>query len=228
MIEVLISHLHEFKKRIFSNLGADYKKLKILGLKITVTFSEFIRLTNGRGQMVIKNKDKLEDVYRKHAKSLYNYLLRLSGSSFVAEDLLQETFCKATISLSFYQEIEIQSWLYKVARHAYLDEWRKRKRWQWVPFREALYRNSEMISPYEDPENYVITKENEDNIAKLYSVLPEAYRTILYLREEDGLSYVELASVLEMNENQVKVTLHRARKRRIELAKRYLHKERNE
>ncbi|WP_261178584.1 sigma factor [Anaerobacillus sp. CMMVII] len=54
-------------------------------------------------------KDKLDEIYREHAKSLYYYLYRLSGSSHIAEDLVQETFYKATISLSFYQDYEVEA-----------------------------------------------------------------------------------------------------------------------
>ena len=118
-------------------------------------------------------KEKLEEIYLKHAKSLYYYLYRLSGSSTTAEDLVQETFYKATISLAFYQDYEVKSWLFKVARHAYLDEWRKRKRWEWVPFIEAIHKRSDMLSPYEQPENYVTSKESEDEMLHLMIQLNE-------------------------------------------------------
>ncbi|OIJ15262.1 RNA polymerase [Anaerobacillus arseniciselenatis] len=165
-------------------------------------------------------KEKLDEIYRKHAKSLYYFLYRLSGSSTTAEDLVQETFYKATISLSFYEDYEVRSWLFKVARHAYLDEWRKRKRWEWVPFIDAIHKQSDLLSPYEQPEDYVTAKESEDDMIQLMKKLNETYRTIIYLREDEQLSYQEIAAVLDMNENQVKVTLHRARNRLHEFASR--------
>lgn len=165
-----------------------------------------------------ERKEKLHDVYQRHAKMLYLYLLNLTGSPTVAEDLVQETFYKATLSLAFYHDQEVKSWLFKVARHTYLDQWRKRKRWEWVPFIEVLYKGEEMLSPFEQPEDYVISKESEKDLLNLNKQLPETYRTILYLREDEGLSYKELSEALEMNENQVKVTLHRARQRLHQLA----------
>lgn len=173
-------------------------------------------------------KDQLDDIYRKHAKSLYYYLTRLSGSTTAAEDLVQETFYKATVSLSFYEEEEIKSWLFKVARHAYLDKWRKQQRWKWVPFIESVHGYETMLSPYEQPDNYIVNRESLDEMNSLYAMLPESYRTILILREEEALSYEELASVLEINMNQVKVNLHRARKRLHELAQQTYAKERDE
>ncbi|MDG5788224.1 sigma-70 family RNA polymerase sigma factor [Evansella sp. AB-P1] len=166
-----------------------------------------------------KRKEKIEEIYRTYAKSLYLYLFRLSGSQTVAEDLVQDTFVKATISLSFYQDEEVKSWLFKVARHAYLDEWRKQKRWNWVPFKELIHRNNQMLGPYEEPEEYLLSKESEANVNTIYKHMPESYRAILYLREEEGLSYEELATALDRNENQIKVTLHRARQRFKELVR---------
>ncbi|WP_280770396.1 sigma-70 family RNA polymerase sigma factor [Salipaludibacillus daqingensis] len=168
-----------------------------------------------------KQNEKLEDIYLTHAKSLYYYLLQLSGSPEVAEDLLQDTFLKATISLNFYKNDEVKSWLFKVARHAYFDYWRKRKRWEWVPFVEKIHNKDQVFHPYETPESFVIEKESSENIKTVYGFMPENYRTILFLREDEKFSYEQLAETLEISENQVKVTLHRARKRFEELVQQY-------
>lgn len=72
--------------------------------------------------------NELDNLYRKYTKPLYYFLLKLSGSHQLAEDLVQETFVRATISLSFYQNEDVRAWLFKVARNAYLDEWRRRQR----------------------------------------------------------------------------------------------------
>ncbi|WP_261178585.1 RNA polymerase sigma factor [Anaerobacillus sp. CMMVII] len=118
--------------------------------------------------------------------------------------------------------------MFKVARHAYLDEWRKRKRWEWVPFIETVHKRNEMLSPYEQPEDYAMSRESESEMDDIYKQLNETYRTILYLREKEELTYQEISAVLDLNENQVKVTLHRARKRLHDLAiKSHLY-ERNE
>src|SRR5690625_3939048 len=183
-----------------------------------------------RGVQRLNNKrnEKLEDLYKKHAKSLYYYLYQISGSSVVAEDLVQETFYKATISLSFYRDYEVKSWLFKVARHAYLDEWRKRQRWEWVPFIDSFHKRTDMLSPFEQPERAITNKESENELKILLNQLNERYRTILYLREIEELPYKAIGVILDMNENQVKVTLHRARNRKHKLATKQFYKERNE
>ncbi|MFS0821334.1 sigma-70 family RNA polymerase sigma factor [Bacillus sp. 1P02SD] len=156
-----------------------------------------------------ERNEKLDDIYRRYAEPLFYYLLRMSGSSTLAEELVQETFFRATVSLSFYKYEDVKPWLFKVARNTYLDEWRKRQRWNWVPF----YDKGDMRSPYGIPEDEMVSKENQDELTELLDLLPENYRTIIYLREFAEFTYEEIQEAMEITESQVKVTLHRARKR---------------
>lgn len=168
-----------------------------------------------------KNRqDELEIVYLAFAKPLYYYLLKLTGSYTIAEELVQETFYRATLSLDLYEEGQVKSWLFKVARNTYMDEWRKRKRWGWVPFYNHLSNSTDFISPYGVPEDELSEKEMVDEVQDVMALLPENYRTILYLREYEQFTYEELARTLDISLNQVKVNLHRARQRFKQLAER--------
>lgn len=161
-------------------------------------------------------RSKLEDLYKQYVKPLYFYLLKLSGSPQLAEDLTQETFVRATISLHTYEGEEARAWLFKVARNVYLDEWRKRKR------RRVLFTmfsaKQEMISPYGVPEDTLLLQERNQQLEDLLKYLPEQYRSIIYLKEYEQFSYKEIMDALQLSEEQVKVTLHRARKRLASLA----------
>lgn len=165
-----------------------------------------------------KRHDDLELVYLNFAKPLYFYLLKLTGSAHTAEELVQETFYRATLSLDLYAGGEVKSWLFKVARNAYLDEWRKRKRWNWVPFYDTLTNSKEFISPYGVPDEALQTKITGETVEDLLALLPENYRSILYLREFEEFTYEEIASALDLSSSQVKVNLYRARKRFKQLA----------
>lgn len=168
----------------------------------------------------MRNRVTLDDLYRQYARPLYFYLLKLSGSRQLAEDLTQETFVRATISLHTYEGEEARSWLFKVARNAYLDEWRKQQRWKTVPLLSFLGSTKDMLSPYGLPEEDLLKKEGAEEIADLLEFLPENYRSILYLREFEEFSYREIMDTLQLTEEQVKVTLYRARKRLRQLAER--------
>ncbi|MFS0862986.1 sigma-70 family RNA polymerase sigma factor [Fredinandcohnia sp. 179-A 10B2 NHS] len=165
-----------------------------------------------------ERNEKLDDIYRRYAESLYYYLLRMSGSPNLAEELVQETFYRATVSLAFYKYEDVKPWLFRVARNTYLDEWRKRQRWKWVPF----YEKGEMVSPYGVPEDVMVEKETSTELADILDLLPENYRTILYLREMAEFTYEEIEQAMELTDSQVKVTLHRARKKLQALGIEYL------
>lgn len=135
---------------------------------------------------------KLEDLYKKYAKDLFYYLLKLSGSPQLAEDLTQETFVRATIHLSEYEGEEARAWLFKVARNAYLDEWRKQKRRKTFPLLSLMSKKEEIISPYGIPEETLLTQETYKQLEDLLGFLPEHYRTIIYLREYAEFSYKEI------------------------------------
>ncbi|MGG0716137.1 sigma-70 family RNA polymerase sigma factor [Robertmurraya massiliosenegalensis] len=163
-------------------------------------------------------KNELETLYRQYAKPLYYFLLKMSGSKELAEDLTQETFVRATISLSQYNQEDVRAWLFKVARNVYIDEWRKRERRRKIPFAELFSKEREMLSPYGLPEEEALKLEEKEDLRKLLNFLPEQYRTTLYLREYESFSYKEIAEALDLTESQVKVTIHRARKKLAQLA----------
>ncbi|MDF2556539.1 MAG: polymerase [Bacillales bacterium] len=156
---------------------------------------------------------KLENLYKQYAKTLYFYLLRLSGSKHLAEDLTQETFVRATVHLNEYEGEEARAWLFKVARNAYLDEWRKQKRRKTIPLLSIFSSKEDMISPYGIPEDSLLMQEKHEQLEDLLSFLPEQYRSVIYLREYEEFSYKEIMEALQLTEEQVKVKLHRARRR---------------
>ncbi|WP_164669666.1 sigma-70 family RNA polymerase sigma factor [Virgibacillus doumboii] len=167
----------------------------------------------------MRNQLKLENLYKQYAKTLYFYLMRLSGSAQLAEDLTQETFVRATIHLNTYEGEEARGWLFKVARNAYLDEWRKQKRRKTFPLLSIFSSKQDMISPYGIPEDSLLMHETLQQLEDLLEFLPEQYRSVIYLREFEEFSYKEIMEALQLTEEQVKVTLHRARKRLSSLAK---------
>ncbi len=89
----------------------------------------------------------------------------------------------------------------------------KAKTLEIVPFLSFLSVKVEMNSPYGIPEDSLLKKEQSQQLEDLLDLLPEQYRSILYLREYEEFSYREIMVALNLTEEQVKVTLYRARKR---------------
>lgn len=148
-------------------------------------------------------------LFEEYQYPLYRYLYRISGSKQVAEELLQETFYRAMLSLSMQDTRAIRAWLYKVSRHLYIDWLRKRAGEQ--KMLQSIKEQSSIVDETFHPERVLWQKEQKDRITRIMHQLPERMRTILYLREIEGFSYQELAETMELSPDQVKVTLHRAK-----------------
>lgn len=150
-------------------------------------------------------------LFLEYQQPLCRYLTRISGSKEIAEELLQETFYRAMLSLRQGELRQVRPWLYKVARHLYIDWQRKQAAEQ--KMRERVEREAEGVSPYGNPEQSLQSSERKARIQAILRQMPERMRTILYLREIEEFSYQELADTLDLSMSQVKVYLHRARER---------------
>ena len=115
----------------------------------------------------------LDALYRKHAKMLYFYLYNMCGSEALAEDLVQETFLRATIALHTYESEHAKAWLLRVARNIYLDEWRKQQRRRNNPIYQRWLKPKDMISPYGVLEEEYTNKEQMYLIQNILVALPE-------------------------------------------------------
>jgi RNA polymerase sigma-70 factor (ECF subfamily) len=163
------------------------------------------------------NKDAFARLFQNHQNPLYRYLHRMSGSKEVAEELLQETFYRAMLSLRAEDAEYIRAWLYRVARNLYIDWLRKQKAEQTMIERaESHYLG---VSGSYVPEEELARSEQRERVRRLLLRLPERMRTILYLREMEEFTYEELAHTMQLNLNTLKVTLHRAREKFRELEK---------
>lgn len=154
--------------------------------------------------------DLYTELFKQYQSSLYLYLYRMCGSPETAEELVQETFYRAMVSMKAEHAKYARAWLYKVARHLFIDWYRK--------YRGEKQMNQELEkqgleNTYRTPEEVLTAREHTIRIQQVMKKVPEQYRTILLLREMNELSYKELCEILDMNMNQVKITLFRARER---------------
>lgn len=152
----------------------------------------------------------LEDVYRAHMPDLYRYLLRLSGHPQTAEDLVQDTFIKAYEQLDGYGGEQVRPWLFRVARNAYID-WYRRRRRQVQADPESLQALD--AGPVSSPEAQCLVREQLDAWFAALNTLSENGRQAVLLRDYHGFSYQEIAQVMGLSQTNVKVTLFRARQK---------------
>ena len=145
------------------------------------------------------NRD-IEAFYRAHAGPVYAYLVSLCRDRTLAEDLMQDTFIKATRALGGYRGGSPRAWLYAIARTVFLDDLRRRERHPMV-----VAEGPEMAGlPDPDPVEL-------DAIERALATLPERQRTALLLSDRLGLSGAEVAETLGVSAGAARVVVHRAR-----------------
>jgi RNA polymerase sigma-70 factor (ECF subfamily) len=151
----------------------------------------------------------LEAIYGRYRLPVLNYLYQLSGSPELAEELAQETFIKAGAGLSSFRgDCSLATWLFRIARNTYLDTLRR-------PSTTRIDTDELIAIPdgaaERDPAQSYAVAEQRDLVRMALAQLPERQRTILLLRDDEGLAYAEIADVLSISLAAVKVNLFRAR-----------------
>ena len=157
---------------------------------------------------------ELEELYSGIKDKLYYYIMKLSGNSHIAEEIVQETFCRALEQILIDKRELNTAWFYTVARHLYFSYIKKQSKYKYT---ENLDKEDEDSA--NNPDNNLIKSDEATAIKKVLSQLKDSYREILELREFKELSYDEIAKITGLSLVQVKVTLYRARNKFKELYK---------
>jgi RNA polymerase sigma-70 factor, ECF subfamily len=138
------------------------------------------------------------------------------------EDVVQQVFLKAYVSIKrFDQRAAFSTWLYKIAVNECWDYLRKKKVRPLVYesdlSEEQVSRLDGIVSADRPAESVSERAEMRQLLEKMLEKLPEQDRQLLVLKEMEGFSVQELAEILDLNVNTVKVRLFRARGRIMEL-----------
>lgn len=149
------------------------------------------------------------ELVRRHYQGVVRVVVRMCADPGLAEDAAQEAFMRAWLNLQHFEPRAcLRNWLYRIAINAALDVLRRKVE---EPLTEA---QDQMISDRaQDPETILIEKEQAMHVQKALQALPEAARAALVLREYGGLSYQEIAGVLEVPVGTVMSRLNYARNR---------------
>ncbi|HEX8072810.1 MAG TPA: sigma-70 family RNA polymerase sigma factor [Pyrinomonadaceae bacterium] len=132
----------------------------------------------------------------------------LGGRAAVAQDLAQESFLQLhRTAWGTIPAGEARFWLYRVARNLAINEFRR------GAVRHRLFdRVVEAVRPRtRTPEEEYETQERQELVLSMLQGLPEDQRAALLLREQEQLSYREIAAVLNVSESKVKTDVFRAR-----------------
>ena len=148
-----------------------------------------------------------------HIDALYGYAMTLTRDTTEAEDLVQETYLRATSAANQPDAgSNLKGWLFVIMRNAWLNQVRHKNS---GPLFVDLETNEQSIGELPEtgnnPHVVYLRKLDREQVRKAIDSLPNAYREIVVLRDIEGFTYHEIATVLDCPAGTVMSRLGRAR-----------------
>lgn len=170
-----------------------------------------------------EDQEAYEELVRRHQHRVFAVAGGILRRREDVEDIAQQVFVKAYFSLKrFDQRAAFSTWLYKITVNECWDLLRKKKVRPLVYEADLSEEQSRQIEASEAKGNPVpdVSErlEARERVEQLLEGLDERDRLMLVLKEVEGFSIEEVAEVLDLNANTVKVRLFRARRRIVTLA----------
>jgi RNA polymerase sigma-70 factor (ECF subfamily) len=159
-----------------------------------------------------KKQDKTAqfELYHKYAKAMLNVAFRIVKDVHFAEDVMQESFLKAFTQLhNYHQEATFGSWLKRIVVNQSIDFYRKHQK---IDF--ADYNNHIKIikdDTCKDDLESEITNWKVQEVLNQINSLNDNYRVILNLSLIEGFDHQEIMEILQINSQQCRTTLSRAK-----------------
>lgn len=159
--------------------------MNTLAVAIPTTDTELLR------QVAAGDEAAFAELYDLYAPAIYNYLLRLVNESAVAEEIVQEVFLAMWRGAQrFREEAKVKTWLLRIAHHQAVS-WLRRTR-------TALWPNDELEADDDDHsiEEHLAHRWQIDQVRTALAQLTPKHRAVIELTFVQGLSYAEIAEVM--------------------------------
>lgn len=159
-----------------------------------------------------RDETAFEELIRLYEKKIYALCVRMCGNAEDAEEAAQDTFLALWRGIDrFRQESALSTWIYRLASNACIDLMRRRRKSEGGISLddEALFLDA--ADPAPQPPQALEQREAQRLLQEGLMSLPAEYRSILLLREVEGLSYSEISETLELELGTVKSRISRGR-----------------
>ena len=162
-------------------------------------------MMDGRVEIVEFGQAALE-----HIDALYGYALALTHNMTEAEDLVQDTYLRAASAAHRPDaDSNLKSWMFVIMRNAWLNEVRHKN--SGPKFVDLETTGPTVDQLQETPHVVYLRKLEREQVQQAIESLPDAYREIIVLRDIEGFTYQEIATVLHCPAGTVMSRLGRAR-----------------
>lgn len=141
---------------------------------------------------------------------LFRWLYHLTHDNHAAEDLAQETFLKAFAAIGrFKPETNFRAWLFRIGHNNFVNLHRSR-----ASQRQPL--PAEVPGKHEGPVEETLSREAMQELARAVALLPAEFRAAFLLRVEEGLSFRQMAAILDTTEETARWRVFKARQRLVQ------------
>jgi RNA polymerase sigma-70 factor (ECF subfamily) len=150
-----------------------------------------------------------EQIVRDHSARVYRLAYRLTGNSHDAEDLTQDVFVRVFRSLHTFQPGTFEGWLHRITTNLFLDSARRKQK---IRF-DGLVDGSEdrLRSSWPTPSEALADAGLDHDVAAALAALAPEFRAAVVLCDIEGLTYEEIAAVLDTKLGTVRSRIHRGR-----------------
>ena len=158
------------------------------------------------------DESTFESFYERTKHSLWLYIMKVMKNDAVSEDVFQDAYVKFLQSAIVQRdEAQMKSYLYRIATNLMHDHWRKVNR----------ERNRLETETVWEPSNNMGNETNlRLDISEAFNHLSPKHCSLLWLAYVEGYEHKEIAQILKIREQSVKVLLFRAKQKLIEVCKR--------
>lgn len=150
---------------------------------------------------------EFDEIYRLYAEDVYRFLLRISGSADIAEELTSETFYKAVKSIDSYRgDCKMSVWLISIGKNLYFDYLKKAER------KNCSLEDCELS----DGSDITLSFENKEQALKIHQVLhtlEEPFKEVFSLRIFGELSFKEIGSLFGRSDGWARTVFFRAKEK---------------
>lgn len=127
-----------------------------------------------------------------------------------AEDVVQEAIMRIWMARASIAELHHpEAWAMQIARNLCVDRLRRLKNTHRVMDTLQTLSQKQTV---QTPEAYALKQDNMQSIHQMINSMPPKYRLVIHLRDIEEYSYQEIAEIMQISLDDVKVSLHRARK----------------
>jgi len=151
------------------------------------------------------NNEAFDTLLARHQGRLLSYIMQLTGNRQQAEDIFQETFVKAIMTIrqgNYVESGKFGAWLSRIARNLFIDQFRQERAEPTMSTDDAdvdILNRKELSE--QTVEDGMIDLQIRDDVRRLITLLPEQQREVLVMRYYQGLSFKEIAALTGVSIN---------------------------